>query len=877
MAIESGRRFGPYEIISLIGAGGMGEVYRARDTRLDRTVAIKILPPGLSSNAALRERFEREARAISAISHPNICALYDVGSADSTEYLVMEYLEGETLADRIARGPLPTSLIVRYGAQIAEALQKAHRAGITHRDLKPGNVMITTSGAKLLDFGLAKFIEPAGRVFSDHSAPTTMAAPLTGEGKIVGTLVYMSPEQLEGKPLDHRTDIFSLGVILYEMATAQRPFRGDTQASVIAAIMSTDPAPIRTLQVTTPPALERIIQTALEKNPEERWQTAQDVARQLRWISETSGTAEMAAPSRRTRFALPAAILVTALAAGLATWGATRWFGTSQAKPQTARLHLALPDGTKFRPHPEVNMFAISPDGRRLLFAGANEGRGATFLFLRSLDSYDVKKVEGTEGAVGPFWSSDGNWFGFTARGKLWKMRADGGAPPEAICDVHGSGARATWQGKTILFADSRGNRLPILRVSSDGGKASIITTLDKSEWRHGWPLLFPDGEHYLFLSFGARSLDRKLVLASLDSPGQTVLTTNVSYPRLLGIDRVAYVRDGKLLSQHVDFQTKRFADEPTTVASDVNYFYPTARADFDASISGVVVYRTDTSSRRLFATDRSGAETRVVEAKDSAYDAAISPDGRKAAVTILARDTGLMDIWIYDLTRGVRDQFTSEPGVEVSPAWSPDGRSIVFCMGEGGVFPHLVLRTLTGTTSEDLTPRDSFQFSPVFSRDGESVIFDRDAEPSSDIYRVNVKTKKIEPVINGREREFQPAPSPDGKWMAFTSSAAGSIQIYLQNLVDGSGRIRISSSAGQLSRWSTDARELFYISENNEVMSVVPGSDGRWDESTPKALFKVPAEVESFDVFPGGKSFLISTWVPGTDDDLFHVVIAPE
>jgi Tol biopolymer transport system component len=629
--------------------------------------------------------------------------------------------------------------------------------------------------------------------------------------------------------------------------------------------------------VTTPPALERIIQTALEKHPDERWQTAQDVARQLRWISETSATTELVAPSRRSRFALPAAILVTALAAGLVTWGATRLVGTSRTRLQTARLHLALPDGIQYRAHPEVSTFAVSPDGSRLLFTGANDGRGPNFLFLRALDSYDARKLEGTEGALGPFWSSDGNWIGFTMRGKLWKMRSDGGTPPEEICEVHAGGARATWQGKTILFADSRGNNLQIFRVSSDGGKPASVTTVQKREWRHGWPMLFPDGKHFLYLAFGARTLDRNLVLASLDSPRQTVLTTNVSFPRLLRNERVAYVRDGKLLSQHCDLAGKGFVDEPTTVASDVNYFYPTARADFDTSPAGVVVYRTDTSSTRLFSTDRNGTETKVLEAKDEVFDQAISPDGRKAAVTILARDTGLMDIWIYDLARGVRDRFTSEPGIEVAPAFSPDGSAIVFCQGEGGTFPHLVLRSLNGATSEDITPRDSFQFSPVFSPDGEWVYFDRDSESGVDIHRVSVKTKKVEPVLSSREREFQSQPSPDGRWLAFTSNAAGSIDVYLQNLVDGSGRMRISNDGGQLAQWRADGRELFYISGSNSVMSVAPTADGRWDEASPKELFNLPEQIQQIAAFPDGKSFLISTWRPGTDDELFHVVISPE
>ncbi|MGK2859861.1 MAG: protein kinase domain-containing protein [Thermoanaerobaculia bacterium] len=877
MTLEGGRRIGPYEITSLLGAGGMGEVYRARDTRLDRTVAIKVLPSGLNANAELRERFEREARAISAISHPHICALYDVGNADGIEYLVMEYLEGETLAERLSKGPLPTSQIVRIGSQIAEALQKAHRAGITHRDLKPGNIMITSAGAKLLDFGLAKFVDPAPRVFSDHSAPPTHVNPLTAEGKIVGTFQYMAPEQLEGKSVDHRTDIFSLGVILYEMATGQRPFRGDSPASLIAAILSADPAPIRTVQSATPPALERIIHTALEKNPDERWQTAQDIARQLRWISESSLTSEHAAPAKQRRIPLAAIVLATAVVAGLVGWAATRFATGSTATPLTARLHFALPPEIRYRGHTELNSFSLSPDGRTIVFTAATGSRSPSSLYLRELDSYEVRKLEGTDGAIGPFWSSDGTWIGYSARSKLWKMRTAGGTPPEALCDVVSAGARASWQGPTILFADSRGERTEIYSVADTGGTPVKVTSLQQGEWRHQWPTLLPDGKHFLYLAFASLSLERGLTLASLDSPDRTVLVSNVSYARVLGKDRLAYVRDGKLLAQRFDATKGRFTSEPETVAADVLYFYPTARAEFDTSASGVVVYRTDTSTSRLVTMDRAGAETKILDETDIVFDQAISPDGKMAAVTIVAPGTGLMDIWIYDLVRGVRDRFTSDPGVEVSPSWSPDGRSIVFSQGEGGAFPHLVLRGLGGSETVDLTPRDAFQFAPVFSPDDGMVYFSRDTGLGPDVYRLPLATKKAEAVISSSYSESQPQPSPAGKWLAFTSNATGPNEIYIQSLLDGSARIRISENDGRCARWRQDGKELFYISGNDGVMSVVPGADGRWDTAKPRELFRMSRPVREFAAFPDGESFLISTRTRGADDTLFHVVIGPE
>ncbi|MBV8544201.1 MAG: serine/threonine-protein kinase, partial [Acidobacteria bacterium] len=462
MNLESGRRLGPYEIVTLLGAGGMGEVYRARDTRLDRVVAIKVLPAHLTANEASRARFEREARAISALSHPNICALYDVGRDGDTEYLVMEYLEGQTLADKLARGPLPRSQFLKLAAQIAEALQHAHRAGIVHRDLKPGNIMITNSGAKLLDFGLAKFADPASQPL-DQDETATRREPLTAEGMVVGTYQYMSPEQIEGRPLDHRTDIFSLGVILYEMVTGKRPFVGSSRATLIASILSSDPVSIRSLQPDSPPDLERIILTALQKNPEERWQTAQDVALQLRWSGESSQTAVDRAestPARRTSTLLLPLLLLAA--AALATFAAMRWFATPRSAPLTASLHLWLPPAMHPMRFYESNNFALSPDGRMLCFHAASGGTSA--LFLRSLDSFAIRKIEGTEGSSGAFWSSDGAWIAFSARGKLWKTKISGGAAPEALCDVSALGASGSWQGHTILFGDSAGGRLQIFR-----------------------------------------------------------------------------------------------------------------------------------------------------------------------------------------------------------------------------------------------------------------------------------------------------------------------------------------------------------------------------------------------------------------------------
>jgi serine/threonine protein kinase/Tol biopolymer transport system component len=875
VTLKKGTLLGPYVVDVLLGAGGMGEVYRARDSRLERTVAIKVLLPNLTAGDERRARFEREARAISALSSPHICAVYDVGRADDIEYLVMEYLEGETLAERIARGPLPLSQILRFATEIAEALRDAHRAGITHRDLKPGNVMLTASGVKLLDFGLAK-LETQSRIFSTNSAPSTVVNPITAEGTIVGTVLYMAPEQLEGKTVDQRTDIFGLGVILYEMVTGQRPFGGSSHLSVIASIISADPLQPRSLQPACPPALERIILTALEKNPDDRWQTAHDVARQLRWLSEPSGpmsveTRAVVPPksSRRMLLAFPAAAAI----GGLLMWGGMRYAAPSAAT-SGLRLHLAPPDDVHALPAAESPNFALSPDGQTLAYTGLKNGAQA--VFLRRLDSFDVRKVDGSDDGNGPFWSSDGQWLGFSAHGKLWKTKLGSGGVPEALCDVIGTGAVASWVGDTILFADRAGGRAEIYRVSAHGGPATKQTIIKKDEWRHSWPRLLADGRHYLYESAATDSIERRLILASLDKPESSVLTKNVSQASFVSGDQLTFVRDGKLLSQHIDVEKGSLTGEPSLVAGDVAYFYPSGRANFDAA-NGVIVYRTDTSTGRLLRTDRSG-KRQIIDDKTLFDDLSlsISPDGRQAAVTVLDRGTGLGDIWLYDLARGGRDRLTNEPALAITPVWTTDGRAIVYSTAGAGSLPRVVRRPLASSTSEPLTPPGRFQFAGSFSPDGSTLYFSRhDPQTRSDIFKLDMRTLKSEPVLNTGAGEDDPQLSSDGQWLAYTSDASGVDEVYLQNLAHADlPRVRISTNGGNSPRWRHDGGELFYASAQNGMMSVVPQSAGAWSIAKTTELFRMPANTLRFDAAPDGQSFLFVEGSHGAADSLFHVIL---
>ncbi|HYR29059.1 MAG TPA: protein kinase [Thermoanaerobaculia bacterium] len=865
MNLPVGTRLGPYEIVASIGAGGMGEVYRARDTRLDRSVAIKVLPATLAANPALRARFEREARAISGLTHANICTLHDVGQQDGIDYLVMEHLEGESLADRLARGPLPPSQVLRYGADIAQALHHAHRRGITHRDLKPGNVMLTTGGAKLLDFGLAKLASE--HVAAPDAKTVAGMSPLTAEGTIVGTLPYMSPEQIEGKELDARSDIFSLGVMLYEMAAGSRPFSGASAAALAASILSSDPPP----QPSISPSLDRVIRTALEKEPDQRFQNAQDLARQLRWISEPSATAQptmtqsATSAAMRPRFPWWAALIVAAIGLGLIGWGVLR--RPERSGTRTLRFSIALPAGHTLFRSAEYNSFAISPDGTAIALIAGHEGK--RWLFLRSLDSLALRRIDGTEGAMAPFWSPDGAWIAYSTRGKLWKVKLTGGAP-QGLCDA-GPGVTGTWQGDTILFADLPGGRGVIHRVSAGGGPPAAVTSLNaaEGEGRQMLPHLLPDGRHFLYVVSVNDASERRLMLGSLDSPMRKRIATNVSSAVVAG-DRLLYVREGKLLAQPFDAASGATGD-PKTIAEDVGYFFMTGRAEFDASPNGVLIYRTNTATGRLLLADRSGAELREMsDAASAPYLFAVAPDGKRAAVTVRARATGLMDIWIYDLARGVRDRVTSDPGIETTPAWSPDGRSLVYSQATGGV-PVLVHRALSTGATKTLGGPGAFQMMGGFSPDGSTIYYTAREQRVVGIARMTLDgSQKPQMVIDDPSvSEQDPRVSPDGRWLSFTSDASGTAEVYVQDLASGD-RMRISNRGGTLARWRGDARELFYVGGGETIFRATPRAG--WHDVEITQLFRMRNAIEGFDVTPDGQQFLLGEGTSSPYDDLIHV-----
>ena len=587
MALTSGSRLGPYEIIGALGAGGMGEVYRARDTRLDRTVAIKILPEALAADPQFRDRFDREARTISQLDHPNICPVYDVGDQDGVAYLVMQHLEGETLEQRLKKGAVPVQDALSIAIHIADALDKAHRAGIVHRDLKPGNVMLTKSGAKLLDFGLAKTAAVAGFGPAAGLSNLPITSPnLTIQGTIVGTLQYMAPEQLEGQDADARTDLFAFGAVLYEMLTGRRAFEGKTQTSVIAGILEREPQTLPDT-LSAPPALEWVLEKCLKKDPAARWQTAKDLSDQLRWLLGGSGPS--AAPASRrwsaTALALGATAAVAVTAASVAL--GLSWRG--QTKADLVRFSVTPPPRTAFERGSGASPWpTLSPDGRRLIFGATNEA-GDLSLWIRALDSLTSQPLPGTEGGQQPFWSPDGHHIAFFADGKLKRMDIAGGAP-QVICDATLQ-RRGTWNHDGVILLAGRSGG--ILRVPSAGGQTAAVTTLDQSrgETEHLYPSFLPDGKHFLYTVHGSKPEHTGIYVGSLDSSPPKRLVDANSEARYAPPGYLLFVREFTLMALPFDARSLVTSGEAVSVGEQVSHTLTSGIASFSVSDTGVLAY----------------------------------------------------------------------------------------------------------------------------------------------------------------------------------------------------------------------------------------------------------------------------------------------
>jgi Tol biopolymer transport system component/predicted Ser/Thr protein kinase len=830
MPLAAGSRLGPYEILAPLGAGGMGEVYRARDTRLERDVAVKVLPPHLSSSEEMRHRFEREAKAISQLSHPHICALYDVGSHDGTEYLVMEYLEGETLATRLAKGPLPLPQTLSFGIEIADALDKAHRQGIVHRDLKPGNVMLTKGGVKLLDFGLAKAIAPMTPQSGLTSLPT-LATPqnLTQQGTILGTFQYMAPEQLEGAEADVRSDIFALGAVLYEMATGQKAFQGKSQASLIGSILKEEPQSVSSLAPMTPPALDRIIKTCLAKDPENRFQTAHDVKLQLQWVAEGGSQAGLPAPvvaRRKNReklaWGVAAAVALAAVALGVG------FLRRAPSPRRVVRFEIATPEGIT-----TIDAPRISPDGRYLAF-NATDSSGKSRIYVRALNALSAQALNGTEGTTRPFWSPDSRFVAFFAEGKLKKIDVSGG-PAQKICDAP-SGADGSWSPEGVILYDGRAND-PIYRVSAAGGTPVVAAKADatRKEGSVGWPEFLPDGRHFLYMATGQKPEDNAYRVGSLDSneskalaPAQTLIT--YAPPGLL-----LFVRDKTLVAQPFDAKALKTTGEPIPLAEHIGTD-AVGLARFSVSREGTLAYRTGESGDRMVWVDRSGREVEAIGDPGDYHNPALSPGGDRVAFDFADPRSGKGDIWVRDLKRGVSSRFTFGKGDAFAPLWSPDGRTIVFTEGQD-----LFEKPADGQGDEKpLLKSDELKLASDWSRDGRTLVFmSRAKETGWDIWALPTSgDRKPTPFLKTQFSEFLAALSPDGGYVAYQSNESGRPEVYVQSFPGPGGKWQVSTSGGLEPKWRADGKELYYRAPDQKLMAVEIQAGSGFSAGVPQALF---------------------------------------
>ncbi|MGH9384496.1 MAG: protein kinase domain-containing protein, partial [Vicinamibacterales bacterium] len=793
MTLAAGTQLGPYEILAPLGAGGMGEVFRARDTRLNRSVAIKTLAADLAADSELRQRFEVEARAVAALSHPNICALYDVGRerpwrkgtgdreaaaavSPEVEFLVLELLTGESLADRLLRGPLPFDQLCQTASEIASALDEAHAHGITHRDLKPSNVMLTRSGAKLLDFGLAKLLEPPPA--GTDMATRSFQAVLTSKGTVLGTFQYMAPEQVEGKDVDARADIFAFGALLHEMATGRRAFEGESQAGLTASILARDPPPVSSLQPALPQAFDHLVRRCLAKDPDERWQSVRDVLFELKWIRE-HGQSTAAAPSR------PAiawgvagiAVLIAVAAVWLPREGPSDVAGLK-------RVELGLPPGTRLPPREIWTSLSVSPDGRHVAMAARSQG--VTQLWVRSFDASAARALPGTEDARSPFWSPDSQYIGFFSSGKGTLQRvAVAGGPPQVICEAISETLPSWGPDGTILFANwSQRGREGIYRVSAAGGSPSQVTKLDptRSEREHRWPSFLPDGEHFFYVAASEQSqrtgLDNTVFIGSLTGGDRKFVIEVDSRMTYVRPGYVLYAQDGALLARQFNLNRLELVGDPISVVDGVRHARPAGLVEMSASANGVLAFQESRRRSELVWLDRSGKELGTLGAPDAFESLRLSPDARRIVAVIEDLRTGFSDLWVFDVQSGIPTRFTTN-GLSWEPVWSPDGETLFFRSGSP---PDLFFKRADGRGGDRvLKALNGVQNPQDVSSDSTHLVYSEGSRVTgSDLWLLPLAGDSApRPLLVTPADEMAARFSPDGRWLAFVSTESGSSEVY--------------------------------------------------------------------------------------------------
>jgi eukaryotic-like serine/threonine-protein kinase len=877
MPLSAGTKLGPYEIVSPVGAGGMGEVYRARDPRLDRTVAIKILPARLSNSAEARQRFDREARAISSLSHPNICHLYDIGQQDGTSYLVMEYLEGETLADRLRKGPLPLEQVLKIGAEVCEGLGKAHRSGVVHRDLKPSNIMLTRSGAKLMDFGLAKAPVAAVAAGSSSDSLATMSRPLTAEGTIVGTFQYMSPEQVEGKDADPRSDIFSLGAVLYEMVTGKRAFEGKTTASTIAAILAAEPKPISGIQPMAPFVLERVVKKCLAKDPDERWQSASDLASELNWIEgapEVSSQKSVSYSKLRRERVLWLTAVFLAIAAAVAVLVSR----PSQSRfSERARWIITAPEGSFFHLSGEnAGPVVVSPDGRQLAFV-AVDANGKTQLWVRNLDSLTSEVLPGTEGASFPFWAPDSRSLGFFSHNQLKRIEAAGG-PALTLCDVKAARGGSWGLDGTILFTPD--TLSAVYRIPQSGGRPVAATRVDVSQHdSHRWPYFLPDGKHFLYFAASHSDLSHSrdsLYVGSLDGKlNKLLMHTHANAAYMAG--HLLFLRDATLMAQPFDLLRLELTGEPIVVQEGVQNATGWWLGVFSASQNGVLAFAPSRGAEdELVWLNRIGKQVGTTGEPGQYVSLRMSPNEQQV---VIEYDGPQHDLWIHDFARNVGFRFTFGPVANAGPVWSPDGKQIAFA-SQRGDHVNVYVKPVSGEQAETPLLESDIPKIPLdWSHDGNFLLYaayvaNGEEElwvlPTRGAHDPRLLLKP--PFYNGDGRF-----SPDSRWIVYNSRDQGTEEVFVMPFPGPGPRIRISPRGGSSPRWRSDANAILFLDdamrlEETEVHH--NGSEltvGKTQQLFPLSLEAPVWEGSAFEIAKDGRILGIRATGENTSEIVVH------
>jgi eukaryotic-like serine/threonine-protein kinase len=845
----------------------MGEVYRARDTRLDRTIAIKILPAQFSSDPVHRQRFEREAKTISSLNHPHICVLHDVGHQDGVEYLVMECVEGETLAKRLEKGPLPLEQVVKYGSQIADALDKAHRSGVVHRDLKPVNIMLTANGAKLLDFGLAK---PTAPVLTGATlSAATPRSPVTEEGTIVGTFQYMSPEQVEGKELDGGSDIFSLGAVLYEMLTGHRAFEGKSQLSVASAILEKEPAPVSSVKPMTPRALDHAISRCLAKDRDDRWQTARDLFLELEWVGESSAEAATLAPMPRKGHGW-VLWLAAMVVAGSALFVAG-YFWRPEPPAQLIRVSLPPPPEGAYTSLSSLSgWLAISPNGRLLVFAAQAKGSGPQ-LWVRALDTLVSRPLDGTQDGFAPFWSPDSQWIAFFSGGKLKRVEASGG-PVETLCDAP-LGRGGTWNREGfIVFSPNLSQ--PLYEIAATGGTARPLTQMDASrqEVTHRWPTFLPDGKHYIFFVRTANPEATGIYGGVLGSDQHTLIMASSVNGVYAEPGYLVFLRGDALMAQPFNVKRMEVTGTAVPLATGISVMPSINSGSFSVSQTGMLAYSSEGAmiGRELYWYDRQGKQLAKLGSPEYASYPELSPDGKQLAIRLFTQPGGSFEVWVYDLERGVhtRESFTALTAV--APIWSPDGLHIAYSHSVPQVSgDHMYVLNVGGTGKEELLEQPFLEalanYPSSWSPDGDFLLFDRqDKSGKVSLWVLPMKgSRKPYPFLETQFNVLMGKFSPDGRSVAYVSNDSGKDEVYVSPFPGPGARVQVSGGGGTQPRWRRDGGELFFLSPESKIMAAeVTAGAQNFHVGAVRELFTlsglgtVPGYL--YDVTSDGKKFLV-------------------